>query len=322
MTIKVRLAKASACLASVAALSLASNAYAQAAPSAAKSSASLTVVYEFTGTGVEKPKSNERHVTWTVTDRYDLKASLTAQKPSGFPSMHKMDAAAEAREADRAKAAQQAQKDMTPMMDQAAKIVAQCGEDEACITRETMKMAQGINVNSPQMQSAKTNIGKASVVPADRYQIFQPGTASGTFAIDEKAYEAYFDAACSLKTEATCAINTTVKGAGKLADANGKTTMPSSVMGELDLQEGSLILTFPFLGIAKATKTTDSKSPDRKSGTEEVIRAVSVPNTEKLQLTAKCGACKTAEGTYTTELNDQLLGRKGTLKVTWKFTRP
>lgn len=287
-----------------------------------KSSATLTVTYEFTSSGEEKPKSNEKNVNWAVKDAYEIKATLIAEKPGGFAALHKTDAAGQAADAGRMQAAEQAQKDMAPMMDQAAKIMAQCGDDEQCVMRESMKMAQGLNMNSGQMQSAKSNIGKASTIPASRYQLFKPGTMTGTFAIDESAYEAYFDAACSSRNEANCAINTTVKGTGKLADGNGKTTMQSPVMGELDTQAGSLILTFPFPGVAKATKTTSSKSPDRKSGSEEVMRSLNVPNTEKIQLTAKCGACKTAEGSYTTQLDDQLLGRKGTLKITWKLVRP
>lgn len=317
----VRLAKIAGLVsaASMVALPAIMSAHAQAAPSAAKSNATLTVTYEFTSSGIDRPKSNEKNVTWTVKNKFETTQTLVAQKPSGFAAYHKADAAAQKMEADRMTAANAAAKDMQPQMDQAAKIMAQCGEDEQCMMREAMKMAG--QMDPAKAASAKANIGKASVIPADRYQTFSIGTASGTFTVDEVAHEAYFDAACSFKNEATCAIDTTVKGTGKLGDGTGK-ALPATVMGELDMQEGSVILTFPFAGIGKATKTTASKAGNRKSGTEEVIRSLNVPNTQDIRLTAKCGACKTAEGVYTTQIDDQLLGRKGTLKMTWKLVRP
>ena len=97
--------------------------------------------------------------------------------------------------------------------------------------------------------------------------------------------------------------------------------MKGMVIGELDMQTGSLIMTFPLPGVAKATKTITSASQDQKSGTEAVTYFLSVPSTQNINLTASCGACKTAEGSFTKELDDELLGRKGTLKVSWKFTR-
>lgn len=304
---------------SAAALAMLPSASAQATASKENAASTLVVVYEFTSSGVEKPKSNERHVNWTINDRYELKTSMSAKKPSGFPAFHKQDAAGQAMENDRTKAAASAQKNAQPLMDQAAKIMEQCGDDEDCMMAAAMKMAQGVSPGA--LAGLKSDVAKASVMPADRYQMFESSTATGAYTIDERSYEAYFDAACSFKNETTCAINKTVKGAGALAGPDGKTTMKGTVMGELDIQAGNLILTFPVPGAAKATKTIISASQDQKSGTEQVTYHLSVPNMQDIKLTANCGACKTAEGSFTKELADELLGRKGTLKVSWKFTR-
>lgn len=313
------LAKLGLGLVSAAAIAMAPSAFAQATASKDKAASTLTVVYEFTGSGVEKPKSNEKHVNWDIKDRYELKTNMTAKKPSGFGSFHKLDAAGQVREADRQKNAELAAKDMAPMMAGAEQIMAKCGDDEQCLMRELMKLAQGMD--PAKAASAKSKVAAASVMPADRYQLFELSTATGTYSIDERSYEAYFDAACSFKNEATCAINKTVKGSGALTDGDGKTTMKGMVIGELDLQTGSLIMTFPLPGAAKATKTITSASKDQKSGTEAVTYFLSVPNTQDIKLAAMCGACKTATGTFTKELDDKLLGRKGTLKVTWTFNR-
>jgi hypothetical protein len=313
------LAKLGLGLVSAAALAALPSASAQATASKEKAASTLVVVYEFTGSGVEKPSSKEKHVNWDIKDRYELKTNMSAKKPSGFGALHKADAATQARESDRQKNAESAAKDMAPMMAGAEQIMAKCGEDEQCLMRESMKLAQGMD--PAKAASAKSKIAAASVMPADRYQLFESSTATGTYTIDERSYEAYFDAACSFKNEATCAINKTVKGSGALTDGDGKTTMKGMVIGELDLQAGSLIMTFPLPGAAKATKTITSASKDQKSGTEAVTYFLSVPNTQDIKLTANCGACKTAEGSFTKELDDKLLGRKGTLKVSWKFTR-
>lgn len=313
------LAKLGLGLVSAAALAALPSASAQATASKEKAASTLTVVYEFTGSGVEKPASKEKHVNWDIKDRYELKTSMVAKKPSGFGALHKADAATQAREANRQATAESAAKDMAPLMAQAEKIMQMCGDDEACMNREAMKMAS--MVDPSKAASAKSKIESASVMPADRYQLFESTTATGTYNIDERSYEAYFDAACSFKNEATCAINKTVKGSGALTDGDNKTTMKGMVIGELDMQAGSLIMTFPLPGAAKATKTITSASKDQKSSTEAVTYFLSVPNTQDIQLTAKCGACKTATGTFTKELDDKLLGRKGTLKVTWTFNR-
>ena len=105
--------------------------------------ATLIVTYELKGAGTERPASHEKNVNWTVENRYALTATMTAQKPGGFASVHKPDAAEQAREAERMKAATQAMGDMQSMMAQAEQIMKICGDDEACITRETMKMSQG-----------------------------------------------------------------------------------------------------------------------------------------------------------------------------------
>jgi len=313
------LARIGAGLVSAAALAVLPSAMAQATASKEKAASTLTVVYEFTGSGVEKPSSNEKHVNWQIADRYELKVNMAAKKPSGFPAFHKQDAAGQAMENDRAKAAASAQKNAQPLMNEASKIMEQCGDDEDCMMAAAMKMAQGLSPGA--VAGLKSDVAKASVMPADRYQMFDSSTSSGTYTIDEKSYEAYFDAACSAKNEAKCAITKTVKGQGALTTPDGKTTMPGTVLGELDIQAGSVMFTFPLPGAAKATKTITSASQDQKSGTEQVSYFLSVPNTQDIKLTAKCGACKTAEGSFTKELDDKLLGRKGTLKVSWKFTR-
>jgi hypothetical protein len=316
---KIHATRLAACLCATTILAAAAQA---ASPTPTNGKATLVVTYELKGAGKELPDSHEKNVYWTVDARYEVKAVMTAQKPSGFGTLHKPDAAEQQRESDRAAAAQAAATDMQPLMEQAQKIMEICGEDEACIQRETIKMSQGVNMNSQQMQDAKANVAAASVMPDVRYQGFQGGLQSGTYTVKETAHEAYFDAACSLATEARCAIDTTVNGKGKLKDASGATEFPSGTMAEIDFQTGSLIIQLALPGFASAKQTVVSKAPERPSGTTDVLRTVANGGAMDSTLrTMSCGECKAVSDSFEIDVEDQLLGRPAKLVVSWKFTR-
>ncbi len=283
--------------------------------------ATVTVTYELKGAGVERPASNERNVTWTLENRYTVTATLTAQKPAGFAAMHKPDAAEQAREAGRMAAATQAAGDMQSMMAQVEQIMKICGDDEACITRESVKMSQGIDMNAPEMQSAQANIAKVSAMPDARYQIFQAAMQQGSFAIKENAHEAYFDAACSFATEERCAYDTAVSGTGDLTDPSGAKLSGTIASAEIDYQTGSLLLTLPFPGLAKVTKTVTSRNPQIKTGSTEAVRMLRFDDVAKEPVQASCGDCRTASGSFERDVPDQLLGRPAKLVVSWTFSR-
>jgi uncharacterized protein YjbJ (UPF0337 family) len=107
------LAKLGLGLVSAAALAIAPAAFAQ---SAAKGSAgTLTVVFEISGTGVDRPSSKEKNVTWTVKNKFEVSGKLTAKEATGFPALLAKDAAGAAADDKRMAAAGQAQKDMAPV---------------------------------------------------------------------------------------------------------------------------------------------------------------------------------------------------------------
>jgi hypothetical protein len=286
-----------------------------------QSTATLTVTYRLAGGGEDLPASHERHVIWSVENSYKVKATLIAQKPSGAGGLHQPDANETAQNAERQAAAQSAAGNMQDMMAQAQQIMDKCGDDEACVQTETMKMAQGIDPNSPQLQQAKKDIDKASQMPDLRYQMFNGGQQSGTYQVAEKAHEAYFDAACSLKNEPTCAIDTAVVGNGALDDGNGNKTFQTGTMAEVDTQTGSLVFILPPPGIAAAKRTVKSPNPDAKTGTFDEMRQIhSEVAGERIEVS--CGACRSASGKITRDVEDQLLRRPAKLTIEWTFTRP
>jgi len=287
-----------------------------------KSKATLTLTYTLTGGGTDRPDSHEREVIWSVQNRYDVKATLVAEKPSGFGGMHKPDAAETAGMQQRQAAAEAGAQNMQGMMEMAQQIMAKCGEDEACITQETMKMSQQIDPNDPKLKAAKQNIETASAMPGNRYQLFSTGPQSGSYQVTEKAHEAYFDAACSLKNQTPCAFDTAVSGQGKLTDPQGNTSFKLGVMAEVDTKSGSLVFTMPVPGFAKVKKSVTSQSKAVKTGTSEATRTLKASQLGGEQITVSCGECKSASGTVTRDVEDELLGRPAKLVIDWKFTRP
>jgi hypothetical protein len=279
--------------------------------------ATMTVTYRVTGGGEDLPASHERHVTWSVDDTYEVKATLTAAKPSGFAGLHRADATEKKREADRQQAATAAAADMGDMMAQAQKIMAQCGDDEACVQRETIRLSQTIDPNSAKLKSAKQNIAKASVAPGERYQLFSAKEQSGTYKVAEKSRVALFDAACSLKNEARCLVETNVAGSGAQTDGAGKTNFLTGATAEYDAEGGSLVLMLAAPGVATAA----SVQSGAKTGSGDV-RRVPLKGMHVDPITVTCGDCRTASGKLVKNVEDELTGRPAKLEIAWTFVRP
>jgi hypothetical protein len=297
------------------------------APSAAGAPATLVVTYELVGSGVDRPPSGEKNVTWTFNNRFVVTTKMKAVKAQGVPSLHQIDAKKQAELDGAQSAAAKAAKDAEPMMAQAERIFEKCGDDEACIERETMKMAGSMDMDAAMKAGQSTaKAGEAATRAAandGRYQSFGDGAQSGTYSIDETAHEAYFDAACSPKNEATCSIDTTVKGSGAMTAPGGKATTTPTAVIEVDYAAGTAILMLTMPGVGKATETVKSGSPDRASGVSTVERWSLPPGMGKTTLQGKCAAgCATATGEYVTEVDSPLLRKPTKYKISWKFTRP
>jgi len=298
-----------------------------AAPAAAdpfsppKSKATLTVTFTLKGGGTDRPDSHEREVIWSVEDRYQVTATMIAEKPAGFGGLHKPDAGETASMEQRQAAAEAGAQNMQGMMEMAQKIMEKCGDDEACIQQESIKMSQQVDPNAPELQEAKKNIAVASQMPGDRYQIFSSGPQTGSYKIAETAHEAYFDAACSMKNQTPCAFDTAIAGSGDLTDAQGNTTMQTGIMAEVDTQSGSLIFLMPMPGIATAKRTVTSQSKDVKTGTFGETRHLKASKLYGEQIAVSCGECRTASGSITRDIEDEFLGRRAKLVIDWKFSR-
>jgi hypothetical protein len=286
-------------------------------PSPAKSVATLSVTFEVAGAGSFNKKDKTGSGEWTVKDTYTISQTMLAQPPSGYGSLHKMEAAQQATETNRSAAANRAATNMAPMMQQAEAIAKKCGDDEACMQRETMKMAQGIDPNSAAMKSAKSDIQTASKPPADRYQVFSGGSQTGEFKVEEEFKFNDRDPLCLSKPKQTCHTTTTVAGAGPIL-LNGKPKFDSTAIGEIDLAGGTLKLQLqpPFPVAVKQTIVSDK--PGLKTGTTDAMRFMTDLKLDLL-VTANCTTgCK---GEKTFDIKDQLDSQPAKLKVSWSFSR-
>ena len=248
------------------------------------SAATLSVVYELTNAGEDIPKSHEHHHKWSMNDRYEIKALIKAQtlSPLGSTNAPKQPASS-GKEGDF----------MARMMAARQK----CGDDSDCMQQEIMGTKAG------------------------HFQMFISGTQSGTYKIDESMFRADFDAACSLAHEARCAYNTTITGSGALS-SGGKNEFPATASAEIDFDAGVLILKLPIPGVVKLTKTVTSVAKGVKTGSSAMERTEHLGKIYDQPIKASCGVCKTASGTQTRKLPDNLFGHEALLTIHWAFSRP
>ncbi|SDD58920.1 hypothetical protein [Aquimonas voraii] len=291
-----------------------------AGPSVPGSAASLTAEYEINGAGTWNSRDGVLAREWRVADRYALTVRMQARAASGFAALHGMAAGQQAAEGQRNAAAMRAAQNMAPMMDDAMKIAERCGEDEACLMRETMKMAEGIDMNSAAVRGARADVAVASRAPADRYQVFEPLTVSGRFEIDEFLKEADRDPICAGRPAASCHRQVTLRQSGEIT-LEGKANPPGGSVVEVDLEGGSLRFALPLPYPVAVQESVTSDKPGSFSGEREAHRFLTDQRLD-LDITHACGdGCRSARGSRSYEIVDQISGQPARLTVNWRFQR-
>ena len=158
------------------------------APAGAKATLSVDYVYESAG-----KKSSEGMYDpyeWRVKRSATLVAELAAQPATAMPTVQAIDAAQMAELQGKSDKAQSVATQMAPMMAGVEEIMAKCGEDEACITREVQKMGAAMQ-GTPQMaaaMNARKDVQELSKPDASRYQAWRPTAQKGSYLIDETVH--------------------------------------------------------------------------------------------------------------------------------------
>jgi ribosome-binding ATPase YchF (GTP1/OBG family) len=148
------------------------------------------VDYAYESAGQKRSEGLYDPYEWHVKRSVTLVAELAAQAPTAMPTLQALDAAQTAQLKSLGDKSQAVATKMAPMMADVEKMMAKCGEDEACLTRETQKMGAAMR-GTPQMataMSAKQDAREFATAGTPRYQAWRATAQKGSFRIDETVH--------------------------------------------------------------------------------------------------------------------------------------
>jgi hypothetical protein len=308
------------------------------APAGAK--AVLTVDYLYASSGSQKSHGTYDPYEWRVKRNLSLEAQLAAQPPTAMPTLQPIDGQQAAKLQGQAAKMQGVNAQMAPMMADIQKVMAKCGENEACISREVQKMGDAM-ASDPKRVAAMNAAGKEVQGLAQpgsmRYQAWRPTAQKGTYAIDEVVHISSTDPICMSKPRHRCTREETRNGAGDVptpADARTKGNAGAAAgisALELDAEKGSLTIVLPVpLAMLPYTETITSDEPDgtyetpipRGARKRESFFRVSASGTgymnEKPLAVVLKGGWRDQAGEQVVKMPGDL-GNGGTLTVRWRF---
>jgi hypothetical protein len=319
----------------LAAISSAAGAAEPFAPTGAKATLSVEYVYE--SAGKKKSEGMYDPYEWRVKRNASLTAQLAAQPATAMPTVQAIDASQMASLQGKADKAQAVTTKMAPMMADVQKVMAKCGENEACISREIEKMGSAM-AGSPQMagaMSAKADIAELSKQDVLRYQAWRPTAQTGTYLIDETVHISVTDPICTSKPRHRCTRDETRKGGGDIpVPAAARTKQNKGAEAgisavELDSAKGTLTVMLPVaLGPLPYTETivTDEpegthdtptpKGPQQRQMSYRVNAAGSIM--DKPITVALKGGWRSQQGEQVVRLKGNF-GDEGSLTVRWRF---
>ena len=307
------------------------------APPGAK--ATLFVDYVYESAGRQSQNGGYDPYEWKVKRQLSMVAELAAQAPLAMPTVQPMDSAQVASLEGKARKAQAVAAPMAPMMADAQKIMARCGDDEACITREVQKMGAGM-AGTTQLADAKkagNDLAALGAPGAPRYQAFRATSQRGTYSIDEQVRISNADPICTSKPRHRCTREETRKGGGAVptpeAAKSGRSRDGAAGFSavEVDLARNTLAIMPPVpLAMLPYTETITSDEPDgtydtpiaRGARPKQAFFRVSAAGSgyqhDKPFVVPLKGAWRDQQGEQVVALKGRY-GDTGTLTVRWRF---
>ena len=301
------------------------------APVGAK--ATITVDYLYESAGKERSEGMYDPYEWNVKRTLNMVADLAAQPTTPTPTMQVFDAAQTADIKNTAAKAESAARKMAPMMADVEKIMAKCGDDEACIARESMALGAAMQ-GTPQMEaanSAKKDI-EALKPGAPRYQAWRPTAQKGTYLIDETAHVSVPDPICAGRPRGRCTRDEVRKGSGAVpvpALAKSDQAGLAGLSGvEVDTAKNTITLMLPVpLAQLPYTETITTDEPEGTHDTptpkgpqqKALFFRVNVTNDPKSFTVPLKGGWRSQAGEQVIKLKGKF-GETGTLTVRWRFT--
>ncbi len=302
-------------------------------PAGAK--ATLGVDYLYESTGRKSSNGGYDPYEWKVKRTLSMVAELAAQPPTAMPTVQPIDAAQIAQLTGMVGKVQAVHTRMAPTMADVTKLIAKCGEDEACMTREAQKLGAAMQ-GTPQMAAAlgaKKDIEALSRQDGPRYQAWRPTAQRGTYFIDEHVQISNTDPICTSKPRHRCTREETRKGGGDVpvpAEANAKGNQGAAAgisAVEVDAGKNTLTLALPVpLAMLPYTETIKSDEPDgtydtpiaRGARQKQAFFRVGVGGIDKPLTVALKGGWRSQEGEQKVQLKGNY-GDAGTLTVRWRF---
>jgi hypothetical protein len=322
-----------ACLALASTAAPAADAF---APAGAK--ATLSVDYLYESRGSQRSEGMYDPYEWRVKRRVNLLAELVAQPATALPTMQPLDAAQSAHLKSVHDKAQTAVAKITPMMASAEAIVAKCGDDEACISRETMKMGAAMQ-GTPQLAAAMSANQDAQELPKPgpaRHQAWRATAQKGSYLIDETAHLSVTDPICMSHPRHRCTRDEVRKGSGEIPLPPDAKKNPLAITGlaavELDAGKNTLVVGLPIpLFPLPYTETITTDEPDGTHSTPTPtgpqqklhsfrVSAGGVTNDSAIKLQLK-GGWRSQSGEQVVMLKGEF-GEAGKLTVRWRFSAP
>ncbi len=299
--------------------------------------ATISVEYLYESEGSKAPEKYDSRV-WRVRRSVTITGELASHAATAVPTVQPIDANQMAQLKGLEAKSQLMAGQMAPMMGHIEKIMAKCGHDEACITRETQKLGFGMQ-GTPDMEAArKTQKNLPDLQPgAPRYQAWRQTAQKGSYAIDETVHIVFGDPVCP---DLRCTRDETRKGGGdlplrppsgsdkeKAAAAVGFSAIEvDNVRKTLSLVLPAPLLPLPFTEIVK-TNLPQSSSMTGQTGlhappsTQQKLHSFRLPPESKpdkpFTVPIK-GDWRSQAGEQVAHLKGNF-GEAGKLTVRWRF---
>lgn len=300
--------------------------------------ATLTVDYAYSSSGKRSSAGMYDPYVWRARRDMTLGVDLAAQAPTALPTVHTIEGKQMAGLKNQVAKAESAAAKMAPMMAGAERIMAKCGEDEACISREAQKMGAAMQ-GTPEMAAAmgaKKDIAELTAPAAARYQAWRATAQRGLYVIDESVHVSIPDPICAGKPRNRCTRTETRQGAGAVPvppeaysrDNRGAAAGIGAI--EVDAAGKTLAISLPIaLGTLPFTETIVSDEPagthDRPIPTGPRARqlhyrvsAAGSGGMEQPFTVPLKGGWRTQEGERVVNLKGRF-GDGGTLRIRWRF---
>ena len=303
---------------------------------AAGAKATLSVEYVYESAGKQSSEGMYDPYEWRVKRSASLVADLAAQPATAMPTLQAIDAGQMAELKDKGAKARSVEKKMEPMMADVQKIIEKCGEDEACITRETQKMGEALRGTKEldTAMSAKKDMQDLSKQGAPRYQAWRPTMQKGTYFIDETVHISSTDPICTGKPRHRCTRDEVRKGSGQIPVPPDAKKNPGAVAGgsavEVDTARNTITVTLPVpLFPLPYTETITTDEPEgthdtpTPRGPQQKLLGFRVSATgggmhDKPFTVALKGGWRSQAGEEVVALKGEF-GDAGKLTVRWRF---